>query len=133
MAGVATNTNTIAVTGIGVDETKTNTKAVTVPIEKQSGYTILTAATTTALQLFALVDHFALNKIYFVYLKCIVGTVYINVDTAGTATFAEAAADLVLNTGESCNLPINPLGNLGVTIDASAVTDAIEWMILAKA
>jgi hypothetical protein len=123
----------MAVTGIGDDETKTTTKASTVPVQKQSGYTILANATSSALQLFDLVDHFALAKIYFVYIKCVVGTVYINVDTAGTTTFAEAAADLVLNTGEPCLLPINPAGNLGLAIDAAAATDAIEWMVLAKA
>lgn len=132
MAGVATIVTSITVTGLGDDISKTNTKIVTVPVAAQAGYTVLTAATTTALQLFDLVDHFALTKIYLVYIKCVVGTVYLLPDTSGTTTFLAAAADLVLNTGESAILPINPAGNLGFSVDAAAVTDAIEWVILAK-
>ena len=132
MAGTATVTTTLAVTGIGDSFTLTNVKAVTVPVAEQHGYTVLAAATTTALQLFDNIDHIALDKVYLVYIKCVVGTVYINVDTAGTATFAAAAADLVLNVGESCILPINPAGNLGLTVDASAVTAAIEWCMLGQ-
>ncbi len=132
MAGQATVTITVGVTGLGSAYTVTNTKIMTVPVEYQSGYTVLTAATTTALALFDLVDHFDLDDIYGVYIKAEVGTVYILVDTAGTTTFAAAAADLVLNVGEAGYLPINPAGNLGLAIDASAVTAAISWVVLAK-
>jgi hypothetical protein len=132
MAGAATQTITLTVTGIGDSLTFTNTKAMTVPVACQHGYTVLSTATTTALQLFAMVDHIALTKIYGVYLKAEVGTVYILVDTAGTTTFAAAAADLVLNAGEACYLPINPAGNLGLCIDGSAVTAAISWAILGQ-
>ncbi len=132
MAGEATVTIRVDLTGLGSDYTVSNTKAMTVPVEWQSGYTVLTAATSTALELFALVDHFDLDDIYGVYIKAEVGTVYILVDTAGTTTFNAAAADLVLNVGEACYLPINPAGNLGLSIDASAATAAISWVILAK-
>jgi len=132
MAGAATQTITLAITGIGDSVTFTNTKAMTVPVAMQHGYTVLSTAQTTALALFAMVDHIALAKIYGVYLKAEVGTVYILVDTAGTTTFAASAADLVLNAGEACYLPINPAGNLGLCIDASAVTAAISWVILGQ-
>ena len=132
MAGQASVTITVGVTGLGSDYTVTNTKVMTVPVEWQSGYTVLTAATSTALELFALVDHFDLDDIYGVYIKAEVGTVYILVDTAGTTTFNASAADLVLNVGEADYISINPAGNLGLSIDASAATAAISWLVLAK-
>ena len=132
MAGAATVTITVGVTGLGSDFTVTNTKIMTVPVEWQSGYTVLTAATTTALQLFDLVDHFDLDDIYGVYIKAEAGTVYIAIDTAGTATLTSSTADLVLNVGEADYISINPAGNLGMAVDASAVTAAISWVVLAK-
>ncbi len=133
MAGAATVTITVGVTGLGSAYTVTNTKIMTVPVEYQSGYTVLTAATSTSLALFDLIDHFDLDDIYGVYIKAEVGTVYILVDTAGTTTFAAAAADLVLNVGEADYISINPAGNLGLAIDASAATAAISWLVLSKA
>ena len=133
MAGVATVVTSLAVTGLGDDIELTNTKILTVPVAQQGGYTVLKTAGTTALALFAMIDHIALAKIYQVYIKAVVGTVYILLDTAGTTTFAAAAADLVLNVGESCTLPINPAGNLGLCIDADGITSAIKWHILGKA
>jgi hypothetical protein len=132
MAGAATVVTSLTVTGLADDVILTNTKVVTVPVAQQGGYTVLATAGTTALQLFAMVDHIALAKIFLVYLKAVVGTVYILVDTAGTTTFSAAAADLVLNEGEACILPINPAGNLGLCIDGSAVTAAIKWHILGQ-
>lgn len=132
MAGEATVSIKVEVTGLGDDVEVSNSKVMTVPVEIQSGYTVLTGATAAALQLFALVDHFDLDDIYGVYIKAVVGSVYILVDTAGTTTFNAAAADLVLNVGEACYLPINPAGNLGLAIDGSAATAAISWLILAK-
>jgi archaellum component FlaF (FlaF/FlaG flagellin family) len=105
----------------------------TVPVEVQQGYTVIATAQTTALQLFDMVDHIALANIYGVYLKSESGTIYILVDTAGVVTFDASAADLVLNEGEACYLPINPAGNLGLKIDAASATDALTWMILGKA
>lgn len=133
MAGTATVTTTLAVTGIGDSFTLTNTKAVTVPVEERHGYVVLATAGTTALQLFDAVELIALAKIYLLYIKAVSGTVYILPDTAGTATFAAAAADLVLLVGESAIIPINPAGNLGCTIDADGVTAAIEYCFLGKA
>jgi hypothetical protein len=133
MAGVATVDIKVKVTGIGDDVVADNSATMTVPVEVQKGYTVLATATTTGLQLFDMIDHIALNKIYGVYIKAVVGTVYLGVDTAGTGVLSSTAADLTLNVGEACYLPINPLGNLGLVVDASAVTAAIEWMILGKA
>jgi hypothetical protein len=132
MAGEAKVTIRVDVTGLGSPCAVSNSKAMTTPVEWQSGYTVLTAATTTALQLFDLVDHFDLDDIYGVYIKAEVGTVYITVDTAGTGTITSTTADLVLNVGEACYIPVNPGGNLGMLIDGSAVTAAISWLILAK-
>jgi hypothetical protein len=133
MAGVATVSIKVEVTGIGNDIISSNSATMTVPVEVQTGYTVITTATTTAIQLFDMIDHIALNKIYGVYIKAEVGTIYITVDTAGTGTLTSATADLVLNVGESCYLPINPSGNLGLVVDASAITGAISWLILGKA
>ncbi len=133
MAGVAKVTIKVDVTGLGEEVNIENAKTMTVPVEVQSGYTIVATATTTAIQLFDMIDHIALAKIYGVYLKAESGTIYILVDTAGTTTFAAAAADLVLNVGESCYLPINPASNLGLVVDAAAVTDAFSWLILGSA
>ena len=132
MAGSATVTISVDVAGLGSDYTVSNTKVMTVPVEWQSGYTVLTAATTTALQLFDLVDHFDLDDIYGVYIKAAVGTVYIAIDTSGTATLTSSTADIVLNVGEADYISVNPAGNLGMTIDGSAVTAAISWLVLAK-
>ena len=132
MAGAAVVDIKVKVTGIGDDVVANSSATMTVPVEVQKGYTVLSTATTTAVQLFDEIDHIALAKIYGVFIKAVVGTVYIGVDTAGTGTLTSATADLVLNVGESCYLPINPAGNLGLTVDGSAVTAAIEWMILGK-
>jgi len=133
MAGVAILKTNIKVTGIGNDIEFDNTVTLTVPVEVQSGYTVVATATTTAIQLFDMIDHIALAKIYGVYLKAEVGTIFITVDTAGTGTITSSTADLVLNVGESTYVPVNPSGNLGMIIDAAAVTDAFTWMILGKA
>lgn len=133
MAGVATVTTALKVTGLGDDVNLTNEKEVTVPVAQQGGYSVIATAQVTAIQLFDLVDHFALDEIFLVYIKAIVGKIFINVDTAGTATFAEAAAGLVLNEGEAKTLSINPLGNLGLTIDGDTVASAMKWHVLAKA
>ena len=133
MAGVATVDIKVKVTGLGTDIVSENSATMTVPVEVQKGYTVLETATTTALQLFDAIDHIALAKIYGVYIKAVVGTVYITPDTAGTGTITSATADLVLNVGEACYIPVNPGGNLGFLVDGSAVTAAIEWMIIGKA
>ena len=134
MAGALTVQTVVNLTGIGdtvsIDSGST---IMTVPVAFQEGYTVLTTATSTALALFAMVDHIALTDIYGVYLKCVVGTLYIQVDTAGTTTFAAAAADLVLNVGESSWLPVNPAGNLGLALDGVGVTTAVKWLIVGNA
>ena len=133
MAGSAILKTNLTVSGIGDTLEFDNTVTLTVPVEFQTGYTIVATATTTAIQLFDMIDHIALTKIYGVVIKAEVGTIYIVVDTAGTSTLTSSTADLVLNVGESCYLPVNPSGNLGMVIDASAVTDAFSWVILGKA
>ena len=133
MAGSAKVTIEVNVSGLGEEISISNTKTLTVPVEVMSGYTVVDTATSTALQLFTDVAKIALAKVYMVYLKAEVGTIYISVDTAGTDSISSATADLVLNVGESCVLPVNPDGNLGMVIDASAVTDAFSWIILGKA
>ncbi len=133
MAGTAVLKTNLKITGLGNDVEYDNTVTLTVPVEIQSGYTVVATATTTAIQLFDMVDHIALAKMYGVYLKAEVGTIYITPDTAGTGTITSTTADLVLNVGESCYLPVNPAGNLGMIIDAAAVTDAVSWLILGKA
>lgn len=134
MAGILKVTVKANITGLGKEINFGDEDVVmTVPVEYQEGYTVVETAQTTAIQLFDMVDHIALAKMYGVGIKAEVGTIYILVDTSGTTTFAAAAADLVLNVGEVCWLPINPAGNLGLTIDASAVTDAFSWVIVGGA
>ncbi len=134
MAGALTIRTVISLTGLG-DTVSIDTDAVTmtVPVAYQEGFTVLTTATTTALALFAMVDHIALSDIYGCFLKCEVGTLYIQVDTVGTTTFAAGAADLILNVGEACWLPINPDGNLGLALDGVGTTTAVSWLIVGNA
>lgn len=135
MAGIATVKINVKITGLGDDvEVNPDFDAVTmtVPVEVASGYVVAATATTTAIQLSDLAPQIALSKMYGLYVKSKVGTIYIQVDTSGTTTFS-TTAHITLNVGESCYIPINPSGNLGVTFDAAAVTDAFEWLLLGKA
>jgi len=132
MAGSAKVTIKVDVSGLGEEINISNAKTMTVPVEVQSGYTILPIA-TAAIQLFDMIDHIALAKIYGVYIKSESGTVLIAIDTAGTTILTAATADLVLNVGESCYLPINPAGNLGLVINGLVATDTASWTILGKA
>lgn len=132
MAGAAVVKIEVDVTGLGTAIAVSNTKTMTVPVEVQSGYTILPIA-TAAIQLFDMIDHIILANIYGVYIKSESGTVLISIDTAGTTILTAATADLVLNVGESCYLPINPAGNLGLVINGLVATDAASWLILGKA
>ena len=132
MAGSAILKTNLVISGIGDTLEFDNTVTLTVPVEFQNGYTVVATATTTAIQLFDMVDHIALAKIYGVILKAEVGTIYVTVDTAGTTSITSTTADLILNVGESCYIPVNPSGNLGMVIDAAAVTDAFSWVILGK-
>jgi hypothetical protein len=104
----------------------------TVPVEVLTGYTVVETATATALQLFDDVTKIALAKVYGVYIKAELGTIYILINTAGTATFTSTTATLVLNEGEACYLPINPAVNAGLKIDAAANTNAFSYLILGK-
>ncbi len=133
MAGIATLAVRMTVTGIGDDIQVSSTKVLTVPVEAQKGYVVVETATTTAIQLFDFVTAIALAKIYGVYIKAEVGTIYLGIDTSGTGTITSSTADLILNTGEATYLPINPDGNLGLIIDAAAITDAFSYIILGKA
>ena len=133
MAGVATLAISLKVTGIGDTIDVANSQTLTVPVEVQKGYVVVAAATTTAIQLFDFITAIALAKIYGVYIKAEVGTIYIGVDTAGTGTITSTTADLVLNTGEATYIPVNPAGNRGMIIDAAAITDAFSYVILGKA
>ena len=131
MAGVCKVRTVVKITGLGDDVTlDSGDVTMTVPVAYQEGYTVLVNATSSAVALFAMIDHIALTDMFGIYLKCEVGTLYIMVDTAGTTTFAAAAADLVLNVGESCWLPINPAGNLGISLDAVGATTAVSWLIV---
>lgn len=133
MAGVATLAINLKVTGIGDDILAANSQTLTVPVEVMKGTTVVTTATTTAIQLFDFVTSIALNKIFGVYIKAVSGTIYVTADTAGTGTITSSTAVHVFNEGEGSYIPINPAGNLGCVVDAAAVTDTFEWIILGKA
>jgi len=108
-----------------------------VPVERAGGpgsYVVISTAQTTALQLSDLAPHIALAKMTWFYLKAEVGDIYIQLDTAGTTTFAAAAADIVVSAGDpALFIKLNPDGNLGVCIDGSAVTSAFTWYLEGKA
>ena len=133
MAGASSVVTKLTVTGLGDTRELTNTKTITVPVEQAGSYTVMSTAQVTALQLSNLAPQIALTKMYMLYVKAVVGTIYIQVDTAGTTTFVAADAHLVLNVGEACILPLNPAGNAGVAFDAAAATDAMKWHLLGKA
>lgn len=132
MAGIATLVVSLKVTGVGDNVDVANSQILTVPVECQKGYVVVATATTTAIQLFDFITAIALAKIYGVYIKAEVGTIYITADTAGTGTITSTTAVHILNEGEATYIPINPGGNLGMLIDASAVTDAFSYVILGK-
>lgn len=136
MAGVLKLRMIINCTGLDEEiPIDTDEVTMTVPVEHGGSgkYIIHATAQTTAIQLSDLFPQLALTKIYGVYIKAIVGTIYIQVDTAGTTTFVAADAHLVLNVGEFCYLPVNPDGNAGIAIDAAAITDAFVITAFAKA
>ena len=137
MAGVAKVTTKIDITGLG-EEINIDTGAVTqtVPVEHGGSgkYIVHATAATTAMQLSDLFPQLALAKIYGVYIKSEVGTIYVMLNTAGTTTFGVTTADLVLLVGESVYLPVNPdlTSANGMTIDAAAITDAFTITAFAK-
>ena len=134
MAGVCKVRTVVNITGLGDEVTMDSGEVtMTVPVEIHKGYTVVATATTTAIALFAMIAHIALAKIYGVYIKAEAGTIYIVVDTAATTTIAAADADLVLNEGESCWLPINPDGNLGLSIDGEDNTAAFSFVFVGEA
>ena len=113
MSGVCKVRTVVNITGLGDEITMDSGEVtMTVPVETHKGYTVVETAQTTAIQLFAMIDHIVLAKIYGVYIKSEAGTIYIVVDTAATTTIAAADADLVLKEGEAVWLPIKPVGNL---------------------
>lgn len=132
MAGIALLAVSLKVTGVGDDVLMANSQELTVPVECQKGYIVVSTATTTAVQLFDFITAIALNKIFGVYIKAEVGTIYVTADTAGTGTITSTTAVHILNAGEATYIPVNPGGNLGMVIDASAVTDAFSYVILGK-
>ncbi len=132
MAGVLKVTTKVSITGLGEEVAIENEATMAVPVEHQEGYTVVEAAQITAIQLFDMVDHIALAKIYGVYIKAEVGTIYVLPDTAGTATFLSTDAQFIHNAGEGNWYPVNPDGNLGFKIDASAIIDAFSWAIVGK-
>ena len=138
MAGALKLTIKADVTGLG-EEINIDTGAVTMTVPVEHGgsgkYIVHATATTTAMQLSDLFPQLALAKIYGVYIKAEVGTIYIMLNTAGTGTFGVTTADLVLLVGKSAYLPVNPdlTSANGMTIDASVVTDAFTITAFAKA
>ncbi len=138
MAGVLKVRTVVNLTGLG-DEVSIDTGDVTmtVPVERQEGYTVTAAwqagEAGAAIQLFDMVDHIALAKIYGVFIKAVSGTIYILPDTAGTTPLTSSTAQFTLNVGEGHWFAINPSGNLGLVIDGASATDAFSWMIVGKA
>ncbi len=131
MAGASTLKVNLKVTGLGDTVEGDNESTLTVPVEHSGNpYVIVSTATTTALQISDLVGHIPLAKMYALYLKAEVGTIYVSLDTAGTGTITNLTADLVFNEGDAHTIPLNPENNAGVVIDAASVTDAFSFILL---
>jgi len=128
MAGVLKLQVKANITGLG-DEVSIDSgeETLTVPVEHggQGLYIVHATATTTAMQISSIFPHIALTKMYGVYIKCIAGTIYVQLNTAGTTTFGSADAELVIEADKGGFwIPVNPANNDGITIDAAAITDA---------
>lgn len=137
MAGVATVSIKVEVTGIGDDVLVKNSAATTVvPTEVLSGYTITEGATTTGIALLAGITNIVLAKVYGVYIKAEVGTIYITLQTDGTTGSGAltTSADFVLLVGQACYLPYNwnKTSVAGILVNGSAATDAFSWVVLGK-
>ncbi len=132
MAGLAQLTTKLIITGIGDDVEVSNLVELTTPIEYIKGFAIVDTAATTALQLLSDTTKIALDKVFGVYIKAQSGTIYIALNSAGTATFDTTTADLTLISGESCYLPINSFNNAGIKIDALTTSDSFSYIILGK-
>jgi hypothetical protein len=130
MAGVANVSIKLNVTGIGDEVLMTNTQTRTVPVELARGYSIVAAQGSG--QLLDTGD-VALAKVYGVYIKAEVGTIYILLDTAAAEAVTTTNAHLALSVGEDCFLPINATNNAGIVIDSAAATDAYSYVVLGKA
>ena len=136
MAGVATSKINVKVTGLG-DTVEANSDfdatTLTVPTERSADYIIVSTATTTALQLSDLAPSIALAKMDALYIKAEVGTIYVSLDTSGTTSITSTTAQVVLTVGQEMFVHLNQGGNLGVVIDAAAVTDAFSYILTGTA
>ena len=130
MAGIANVSIKFNVTGIGDEVLMTNTQTRTVPVELARGYSIVSAQGSG--QLLDTGD-VALAKVYGVYIKAEVGTIYILLDTAAAEAVTTTNAHLALLVGEDAFLPINAANNAGIVIDSVAATDAYSYVVLGKA
>ena len=134
MAGATTTRIVTKTTGLGSSHSYDNTSTDTVPVEHDPPrYIIIDSATTTAKQISDLCPQIALAKMYKVRIKAMVGTIYVSMDASGTGTITSATAQQVLLVGEEILVRPNTGGNLGILIDAAAVTDAIELEVWGKA
>lgn len=135
MAGVATSKINMKVTGLGnaIEVNPTDVTTLTVPTERSADYIIVSTATTTALQLSSLAPSIALVKMDALYIKAEVGTIYVSLDTSGTTSITSATAQISLTVGQEMFVHLNQGGNLGVVIDAAAVTDAFSYVLTGTA
>jgi hypothetical protein len=130
MAGVLNVSIKYNVTGIGDEVLMTNTQTRTVPVELARGYSVVSAQGSG--QLLDTGD-VALAKVYGVYIKAEVGTIYILLDTAAAEAVTTTNAHMVLLVGEDAFLPINAANNAGIVIDSVAATDAYSYVVTGKA
>lgn len=122
-------------TGLGEEINIDNEATMTVPTEHGGSgkYIVHTTAGTTAIQVSDLFPQIALAKMYGVHIKAEVGTIYVKLNIAGTDTFDATTAHLTIKVGEPNWISVNPDNNDGITIDASAVTDAFTITAVGKA
>ena len=130
MAGAATLKTYLKVTGLGNEINEYNSFTDTVPVEYIKGYTVI----GTTHQLLDLGD-IAAAKETTLYIKAVVGTIYLLLSTAAAVALTTANADIVLATGESAIIPLNPDNSTStrIVVDGSAETSAISYVLLGSA
>ena len=140
MAASVIVTTKIDIAGIGDDIHISNEKTLaTVPVELKKGYTIMPSTfATVGIELLANVTDIPLAKVFGVYIKAEVGTIFITVQQSGVdaATYGTAlTSDLKLLVGESVFIPYNGgrTAAAGILVSGSATSDAFSYIILGSA
>ena len=125
MAGAATVTSKIYITGLGTDAEATNSSTVATPVEFMKQYNIISVPLNLD------TGNITLTAVYGLWLKAEVGTLYVKLNDTSTAVTL-ASAETVLSAGASDYYSINPANNAGIRIGGSAASAAVSYVVLGK-